>query len=281
MFSYHPDTRNIGDSRCYRAGFRVADVEDVHRIARGMTHYVWSPIEWADGRRHESCFLGASWCALDFDDGTMTLSEATENHFADSIHVIGTTKSHRVPKSGKPACDRFRVLLRFATRIENIEDYKATMRRYLSHYDADKKCHDGARFFWPCAEIVSVQDDGYTQEAFLAEVGSIDHPETQELRRDMRRWGYERTRTLPPWIRAFVESGRLIRDGGRNSTIYAVAIELFRLGFKEAEIDEMIDRAPIDRADFDYAKEVASCLKSAKRGAKSLGRSQMPTGGRS
>lgn len=117
---------------------------------------VWSPIKWRDGVRKESHFLGAFMCALDFDSPQTNLEWARKT-FADYNCTIGTTKSHQKEKNGV-VCDRFRVCLWFDEPITELEKYKHNMALLIAKYGADRACKDGARFFFPCVEIVESHD---------------------------------------------------------------------------------------------------------------------------
>lgn len=113
---------------------------------------VWSPIKFRDGVRKESHFLGAMVCALDFDGPETPLEWARET-FKKYDVAIGTTKSHQKEKNGI-TCDRYRVLLWFKEPITELALYKNNMNILIQKYGADKACKDGARFFFPCVEIV-------------------------------------------------------------------------------------------------------------------------------
>jgi hypothetical protein len=118
-----------------------------------ICHSAWAPALYQGGFRLEKQWVNCSVAALDFDNGT-TLEEAYEI-FRDFAHVIATTKSHGIKG------DRFRVILFFEKTISNLELYKYNMRVLTDKYGADKACKDGARFFYPCKELVSVMPGAY------------------------------------------------------------------------------------------------------------------------
>jgi hypothetical protein len=130
---------------------------DPHIVAKLICEFAWSPIVWVGGRRKADSFGAALWCALDFDDGTYTLAQAMDDVTqAGLTHVIGTTKSHGKEKDSAPACDRFRMLLRFDRVVDSRALYERVMRAAMDDFaGSDKSCKDAARFFFPCVDIVS------------------------------------------------------------------------------------------------------------------------------
>ena len=241
MISYHPDQKNIGRKNFYYCNFRAVDTNDVHRIAYALTRFVISPIVFKDGYdrwgkfrknyRHSSCFVSSNWIGLDFDEGP-TLAEITKT-FCDVRHVIGTTKSHQIPKGAKPACDRFRVLLQLPLTITDYQEYKDVLRYYVSEYDADSQCIDAARFFWPCKEVTSIFDDEET----------IDIKKTPREVRQSDENPYHGSHHIPPWIRHWLEYG--VPQGSKNKACLKIGIWLTKAGFSIAEIVNMIMTSPI------------------------------------
>ena len=130
---------------------------DAHVVAKLVREFAWSPIVWVGGVRKSDAFAAALWCALDFDDGAYTIAQACDDVTSAGLaHVIGTTKSHGMPKGDAPACDRFRMLLRFDRVVDSRATYERVMRAAMQDFtSADKSCKDAARFFFPCVDIVS------------------------------------------------------------------------------------------------------------------------------
>ena len=99
---------------------------------------------------------------LDFDGGC-TIEEVkailAKNNLAG---IIGTTRNHqkvKVTKSGKkkPACDRFRVILKFDRPLRSDDELKKLWPKISRIFPMiDESCKDAARFFYPCKEIVAV-----------------------------------------------------------------------------------------------------------------------------
>ena len=257
MISFHRDIEHVGDARRYSDGFEPANIDEVDRIALGISRFPWSGIQWLGGRRAQRHFGRAAWCVLDFDDGALSLPQAV-NIFSDSVHVIGTTRSHQKEKKGLPPCDRFRVLLKFEQPIEDLETYRATMAYYIDRHGADPSCVDGARFFWPCVEIVSMQADGFAQEICTP---VAYEPRDYSVYREMK--------TMPRWIEGILKFG--CGEGYRNTTCYKLGVHLTHCGFSTNEIVDLIAKSPIYLSLDEITRAV---LNGARRGMEEMANGQ-------
>lgn len=230
------------DARSYARGFLTVDTNAPRRVARGMASFVWSPCVWRGGMRLRENFLRADWAVLDFDSGEMTLAEAA-NTWCDMAHVIGTTKSHQVVKGDAPACDRFRVALLLERPVTQLADYEHIMRTLIGKYPADPAAKDGARFFYPCRQIVAHDADGDTLEWQPAPPVTLDATARAKA---MDAYRFERWQRLPRWLEAFLADGTLVGKG-RNHTAYCAARTLTELGAAPELIRARIMAAPIER----------------------------------
>ncbi len=233
MISYHPLLNR--EAHAYANGFRTADTGDLERIARGIGRHVWSPVTWDGGRRRQDCFKRADLCVLDFDSPEMSLAEALRA-FCDSAHIIGTTRNHQKEKSGI-TCDRFRVVLRFDRPITCLRSYVYSLQKVVSRYPADPSPKDGARFFFPCREIVSVATDGYTETAYEAP----PPPDRSVQIAALRRAG--RLGTIPAWAKRLVTEGAAIGD--RHTACYRLGAQLVHTGLSEEEIIGIVMQGPL------------------------------------
>ena len=232
MISYHLRKPDADRPNAYSRDFKWADIDDVTRLAKCATGFVWSPIVWADGVRRQDHFRAVNWCVLDFDNGEMTLAEA-ERLFCDMVHFVGTTKSHRKEKGGM-VCDRFRVAMRFEKPITSLQVYKYNMHKILDRYPCDKACKDGARFFYPCQGITQMEADGYHVEVDEAVPDGFDMPRSFSA--------YKAAGILPPW--AASQLGTVWPEHTRNTTIYRVAKDLAKVGMDIDEIEARIVSSP-------------------------------------
>jgi hypothetical protein len=193
---------------CYRDKFipRILTVD-------AFFNSVWAPAIYKGGFRLEKQWLSCSIAALDFDNG-MTIEQALEI-FREYEHIIATTKSHGIKG------DRFRVVLFFEHTISNLELYKHNMRLLTDKFGADKACKDGARFFYPCKDLVS-------------SMGGVSLP---VVPLPVASKPVKRTRT-----NSFLSllDVRPAPEGSRNRCTFAAACKFFRAGLSEDAIYERV-----------------------------------------
>lgn len=261
MFMYHPDTENLGNGRFYARGWKGKQCETIAEIATLVQRYAASPCMWGGGYRLKKNFRYAEWLALDFDDG-LSLEEA-KDIFAPYLHLIGVTKSHGKEKSGVVA-DRFRVILRLSLRTHNLYDYEMTVSRLVKKYGADSACVDGARFFWPVKEIVSLEYFGKV----VTVVDSSAVVEARKKREAQRKknWlhSYKKGGDIPPRVKRKLENG--VREGYRNTACYQIGADLGPLGYSENEIVGLIMNSPIPiRLDAKVEAEVRNAVRSGMK----------------
>lgn len=254
QISRHAVDRGL-EARFYANNFKVAPVYKMAQLASLVSRDIWSPCIWRYGNRAKSNFLAADFIGLDFDDPGTTLVQAREL-FAGHAHVIGTTKSHQKDKGGV-VCDRFRVVLQLERRVENLEEYEHTAATIFVRYKTDPAVKDGGRFFFPCAEIVSVSESG----EFIPVATPKVVPNKDAAQRNYNRYRLGRFQQYPGWLAGFLEKGSLTKSGGRNNTVYAAARELADLNIPQAQALGMIRTAPFDRTDFDD-QEILVAIKS-------------------
>jgi hypothetical protein len=223
MFSWHRDQKNLGKGACFHQGFETADVS-IDRMAKCIVNYAWSPAVWKDGVRGKHNFLRADWYALDFDSGDLLLEDAC-NLWCDMVHIIGTTKSHQINKGGLIA-DRFRVVVKLEKTITSLNHYEYFMGEILKRVlEADKACLDGARYFWPCKEIVSLSSEGYVEEVPEVFERELNKKQNRITAKDL---GYTASGILNPWAKAQLE--RDIPVGERTVTCHRIAKDLLKIG---------------------------------------------------
>lgn len=203
--------------------FSTMETGSLDEIARQMLLSAWSPIVWDGGRRAKAWFSYSDFCALDFDNGEWSTDDAaamlTKNGMAG---IVGTTRSHRLVKDGQPACDRFRIVMPWETRLHDRAAYEQNMARLMTHMPADRACKDGGRFFWPCGHIVFIQDGApLAWKPFTKPKPSRTAMVDMQLHR------------VPDWMRAELECG--VPIGGRNKTAFRFAIKLKERGFSQDE----------------------------------------------
>ncbi len=255
MISFH--LAKSLDSSSYARGFKTADTNDIERLKKAICGWVWSPCVWRDGVRKQDNFLRADWCVLDVDSPEMTLEDACRR-FCDMQHIIGTTKSHQKAK-GAVTCDRYRVLLRFERPILRLADYRFTMRKIVKRYPVDQQPKDGARFFFPCTQIVQGAADGYGEDVFDAPAG-FDDPNAMPRK-------YAAAGTVTPFARWALSA--IVPTGERNTTWYRASKDLTKTGKDPMEILGLIvdSKTYCGQVSPGLAAEIMTCVMNGSKAA--------------
>jgi hypothetical protein len=222
-------------------------------VAAVASRFTWSPAVYRDRYRSRANFLYADVLGLDFD-GLVTLEQAT-NEFCDRPHVIGTTRNHRIEKDGVVA-DRFRVIFRLERPCLDIYQYEYMLKRYIDRYDADAKCSDASRQFFPC-DIVSVSDEG-EPEVLLTAPTKADRKAASDAQ-----------------IKARVDAGCLTRDalrllhgvipvGERNNAYFRGIKDLAKAGLTEAQVTSLLhDHCQTQKTNPLSDREIETTMRSA------------------
>lgn len=255
MISWHPtahDKKFIPGN-----GFLYSDISDLDRIANCISKFIWAPVVFYNGERREKRYRASNFAVLDFDGDTreITLKQAIHNVFCDYRHIIGTTKSHRLEKNGLVA-DRFRVVIELEKPVVDLRTYKYILRSLTEFYDSDKACKDGARFFYPCKQIVSVNHDGD-----LLEIPDVPEwfmkPRPLEYYETYKNMGY-----MPVKCEKLLNT--MIEAGKRNATFYGVAKDLAKCGYDQSKIIELILSSPTYRNQIhEFEDEIKATVGSA------------------
>lgn len=258
MFSYHLTPYN-GNEFAYGKNsppWRYHDKDSLTDLSKCMTWRPWSPIKWKDGRRCKDNFLVAYYMGLDFDEG-LSLMEA-KDIFQDSIHIIGTTKSHQKEKGGVVA-DRFRVVLRFDEPIYDADLFKYQIERAVKLYGCDNAAKDAGRPFWPCKEIISINPDGYTQEIH-------EKPQPNPIWERVNRINREKKK-LPNYCwQTFNLSWPM---GKRNDRLNHSFYFMFNVGFTKEEAMELFLNSPMfkENRETGFLEQTKSTMESAWEGS--------------
>ncbi len=227
--------------------FYTQEVSSMAQLAELMLHRVWSPIVWRDGLRLKDNFLEASYAALDFDDGRLTLKEALKlcemQHLA---FVLGTSKSHQLEKTtpkGKvlPPTDRFRLVFKMKSTTRDKNTFEHTMRALMDLYTCDPSCKDAGRFFFGCKEIIA-SSEGKELEWCEPSDEFFTKEKLARVQEEQRAYHLKRG-LLPVWIQSALRRGR--PEGQRHTTCYRLGATLIHYGFNETEIIELCEKSPL------------------------------------
>ncbi len=251
MISYHPNKRDHDKHWKYTWGWRWSKTDDLDVVERVMRTFTCSPIVWSDGKRGRIHFAFSNWIALDFDKGINL--EDIINTFSQYRCVIGTTKSHGIPKGNEPAMDRCRVFIQLKDTIRNVKDYEYTVKYYAKKYKSDFAATDAGRKFKPCKETVYLNKTGLMIE-------NLRYLGTQTARKKL----FSRD-DIPKQIRELLIMG--VSDGSsRNGACYRVGAKLTECGFQVEEIVGMIMNSPIPVSrDVEVEKEVRKAVINGSR----------------
>lgn len=141
--------------------YKVAQPHSLESLGKMICQWSWSPIVFNDSYRKGTNFNSCDIVALDVDGG-FSLEQAI-NQFQNDKHIIATSKNHQKDKNGVIS-DRYRVLL-FLDKDVNSEEYVKVMKCFKQwHQFIDVSCVDTARFFFPCDEVVSINEEGNVYE---------------------------------------------------------------------------------------------------------------------
>jgi len=231
--------------------FHPQKITSFRELAEYTTRSAWSPILWYKGRRCIANYERCQFLVLDYDQGKPTIKDMiTTMRRAGLMYFIGTTKSHQKVKtkpSGKTeaACDRFRLVVALKNEF-NPEPLRfkwqmvLMMRRWPI---ADASCKDQGRFFFPCREIVEIEN-GKPLE--LPDAPPVDKLRERLNKRTIRNIKVERQGGLPKWVDDFINHG--VYGSSRRNTCFSVPAELARYGWKLNEVKNVVLSAPFSRA---------------------------------
>lgn len=261
IVSYHTDT-SFNEKR-YKDSWRQAEIKNARDLAVIMQKYAWGAVVWNDGTRNGRSGGFSDWFGLDFDSPDMTLAEATKL-FCDMQHVIGLTKSHQIEKVEKDGSitapgDRFRIALRWTSRIENKRDYEYNLERLIKKHGADKACKNWSRLFWPCTKIVAGSIEGYTEDWVTAPPPIIRV--TQGPQPDHKAFPISLQNKIIKAIEAPPKNGR-------HNLMCKIAFEIGALGYSEQVALNIISSSPLREAEEDYERSVGDAWRAGSQEVK-------------
>lgn len=244
----------------YKYGWTPFNRIQLDEIAGMINRKVWSPIQWDLGRRGSENFKCAQVIALDFDEG-YTIEEAQAYCEKKGwAYIIGTTKSHMIHKGTKPPCHRFRLLLFWDKPIKNADSYEYNLGLILKQLpQADKKCKDLARLFFPCKQLWAYKTGGFVE--VKARPSSYMTKKKRIEKHDKNLSKYKGKSILPKNVVKKINSH--IEEGERNNTLYSVSCDLFKIGWTPDRIYDYVIENPAIKSLGD--KEIFNTIDSAAK----------------
>ncbi len=220
---------------------KPANIEDLSNF---MLTQVWSPIVYKKGYRRAISFSYAQLVALDFDnDGSgpeITIEDT--KHWCDTMgvsYIIGTTKSHQKEKTTlagvvRPPVDRYRLVFIAKDKCENRTAYEYNMAEAVTIFGSDRSGKDGARFFFPCKEIVAI-GRGVKWEWQTPPISHLSNE--QRLEKTFRIASLDAQQgVVPLWVIAILNGHTVIEPGQRHTTCYKLGYHLALRGWSLEKI---------------------------------------------
>lgn len=239
-------SRSNGSHPGQHSHFYTMPIDNMHHLSEIMLHKTWSPIVWNNGVRLKETFLEATFAALDFDDGRLTITEAIKLcDLMGVAHIIGTSKSHQKEKitpKGKiqPATDRFRLVFKMNEATRSKDTYEYNMKEMMDLYTCDPSCKDAGRYFFGCKEIIAAKEGKeLTWKEIPTELLS-GHALTERMQQKYENY---KKGVIPLWVQSALRKGR--PEGQRHKTCYMIGATLIHCGFNEQEIVGMCEKSPL------------------------------------
>lgn len=218
---------------------------DFFNLSCDIFDFDWSPSIFHSNYRTKANFISTELLVLDVDEG-LSFDDA-EKAFAKYKYIIATTKSHQVEKNGI-TCDRYRVILFLEAPITDSATYEATWQSIYNEFPfIDKACKDSSRFFYKCIGIRS-----YKEKGDLVKIVSAQPRKYDNTVHDMK--GFYPSSYL------YAKNWGLAK-GGRNNAIFRISCELFRCGYNEDEVFNLI-LAITDLPEHEISNTVQSSAKA-------------------
>lgn len=248
FISVHPTAKTAPQTA---KGWRVCQATSMTHLAEIVVGKVWSNCVWNYCRRISTEFKESYFLALDFDSPETTLLQAIKE-WCDTRHVIGTTKSHGKEKHGI-VCDRFRIIAPWSETIFSLNTFKQNQKRCIKLYNSDPACSGAAQLYFPCKDIVSVNEEGY---------GVDVQPERVYMPRNPRKMSRLH---LPRDIVEILQT-KIIPKGSRNKTFFRVIIVMMEFDYENSEIFNAVINSPTYRSEQqENQKEIAATINSAAK----------------
>jgi hypothetical protein len=218
--------------------------EDFDEMIHVILYHDWSPSIFKNNYRKKENFESTNMMVLDIDSGP-TYDEA-QLLFKEYDYLITTTRNHRKLKNGI-VCDRYRVILKLESQISDNFTFDATWQSLYDKFPfIDKACKDSSRMYYK-----SIGDpkpnNGKQVKVIKAKQKSYDNT-VKDLR------GF-----YPPSYLYAKNWG--VPQGRRNDTVFRISCELFRCGYIEDEVNELIN-AITDLPEYEIARTVKSAAQA-------------------
>lgn len=223
--------------------FKTVEITYLIQLSNIIMKYVWSPIVWRNGERLRKNFISCDYLVLDFDSGATALEIRDWCRKLDLAYFIGATKSHGIAKDEKPPCDRFRLVIPAKGSAESHFQLTQNIAYLKSLLPIDSQCKDGARYFYPCREVLfSGPGKQWSWRPY--------RPPSEKAIEYKR--SFSSARLLSNYAKRLIN--KPITHGERNCTFFKIGAEFTRCGYSEADIIALADDVEYELSG-DFSKE--------------------------
>jgi len=239
--------------------FSFYSPKDLDDFCQVLISRVWSPIIWQNGYRAKANFKAVRLIALDFDSGETTLDMIQKECEDFGLwYILATTKSHQVVKIKPDGTelaphDRFRLILKAESTCHNREVYEYNMREFPRFWTCDSSCVDGARFFWPCKELVAHSKGATVQWRDFDEDYVPERQRFVHRAHKLRALGNLGIR--PEWIDNILRGKTKVPRGERHKTLYKIGAAWQLLGFDLEDLENEIAKTSLIQINDEYGPE--------------------------
>jgi predicted P-loop ATPase len=215
----------------------IFQTRDLDQLSYELLNRPWAPGIFHEGVRNNKSLKSIQLLVLDIDEGC-SLEDAIII-FAPFKHIIGTSKSHQQDKGGV-VCDRFRVILFLDKPLTTDEEFKEFwFAAYNKWPFIDKACKDSARFFFPCKEIISINEQGaeFTERA-------VKMPQSGGAKKAAEIFDKTRSNNkgrLSQATKDFIAFGA--PDGEWHHTLFKAAADCKEQGYSQEETEHLLAKA--------------------------------------
>lgn len=234
--SYHPD-KSIKVKT-----FRPRDAQDLATLTSIVTEYVWSPIIYRQNLRLKQNYMHAWVVGVDVDDG-MPINDAIDLIKDQQMAaIVGPTRSHQKEKDGKPACDRYRVILPMSKPCTDRELFEYNAKTWSKMFGGDISACDGGRLFRPCAEVSFINNKGIENDWLNFPKDYVKEADRCAIQRAKIAFHKDK-KTIPNWILFSQKFGVPPGGGGRpgrHLECYKIGAVMTELGYSVDEITDFL-----------------------------------------
>jgi hypothetical protein len=155
---------------------QTTQVASLAGLAEVTTKVNWSPFTFASNKgRNIAAVNYSQLMVFDVDEGNLLSAEACAEILKGEgvSFLILSTRHHGVPKKGKPACDRYRVILVLKEPVEGYENYKILQKGYAHKLGIPEDTVSNDLFYYKSVLLLYAEYEGLTIDTSIPNAKSI------------------------------------------------------------------------------------------------------------